>query len=262
MAKVTDRDGEAEVLGRGVKFPCVDHVVDVKVAKVGHVLQVPRFLGRALGRAIKTRGAQEEVRALPRFARAVLDVEEALDLGTRARMDQILKAQWEIVTNARLRDASMRHCTGCCYPAVLYLSRLCHACAYYDLYELLRCHLFAAVRAVRDHGVREEELREGRRRRRHDSMMMSRVCCDNMSRRGGASYRRLSEELILGVILAEDETRVGLDGPAGLNLQHRLVVLQAPLWADARARLVQSLRRHRVTQGARVYRGRARDGPP
>lgn len=43
------------------------------------------------------------------------------------------------------------------------------------------------------------------------------------------AYRRLPEELILGIVFAENEPRVTLKGPGCLNLQHDLVVLQAPL---------------------------------
>lgn len=43
------------------------------------------------------------------------------------------------------------------------------------------------------------------------------------------AYRRLPEELILGIVFAENEPRVTLKGPGCLNLQYDLVVLQAPL---------------------------------
>lgn len=44
-----------------------------------------------------------------------------------------------------------------------------------------------------------------------------------------AAYHRLPEELVLGVVFAEDEPRVTFKGPGSLNLQHYLVVLQTPL---------------------------------
>lgn len=47
-----------------------------------------------------------------------------------------------------------------------------------------------------------------------------------------AAYHWLSEELILGVVLAEHKPRVTLQRPGRLNLQHNLVVLQTPLCGD------------------------------
>lgn len=44
-----------------------------------------------------------------------------------------------------------------------------------------------------------------------------------------STYHRLPEELVLGVVFAEDEPRVTFKGPGSLNLQHYLVVLQTPL---------------------------------
>lgn len=47
-----------------------------------------------------------------------------------------------------------------------------------------------------------------------------------------AAYHRLPEELVLGVVFAENEPGVTFEGPGRLNLQHDLVVLQTSLCGD------------------------------
>lgn len=47
-----------------------------------------------------------------------------------------------------------------------------------------------------------------------------------------AAYHRFPEELVLGVVFAENEPRVTFERPGRLNLQHNLVVLQTPLWGE------------------------------
>lgn len=44
-----------------------------------------------------------------------------------------------------------------------------------------------------------------------------------------ATYHWFPEELVLGVVFAENEPGVAFEGPGCLNLQHHLVVLQTPL---------------------------------
>lgn len=41
-----------------------------------------------------------------------------------------------------------------------------------------------------------------------------------------AAYHWFPEELVLGVVFAENEPGVAFEGPGCLNLQHHLVVLQ------------------------------------
>lgn len=51
------------------------------------------------------------------------------------------------------------------------------------------------------------------------------VCRDTLQ----VSYHGFPEELVLGVVFAENEPRVTFEGPGRLNLQHGLVVLQTSL---------------------------------
>lgn len=59
----------------------------------------------------------------------------------------------------------------------------------------------------------------------HDIMYSSNVSAVTLQ----AAYHWFPEELVLGVVFAEHESRVALQRPGRLNLQHHLVVLQTPL---------------------------------
>lgn len=60
-------------------------------------------------------------------------------------------------------------------------------------------------------------------------------------RRAQQAYHRCPEELIFGVVLAEQKLGVALGGPGSLHLHHHLVVLQNSLWGGGEREILHTV---------------------